>query len=101
MRQAFGTWPGLVEYVGVDQLAVPVTPRDIVQWVGHKLDADDTLWVFLGRSLSPDVPEEAEVLYDVGEMTVDVASTFARWLPVWEATLRGDYGVVLPGHAPP
>lgn len=90
IQEAFGTWPCLVEYVGVDQLAVPVKPLDIVRWVGHKLDADDTLWVFLGRSLSPDVPDEAEVLSDIGELTVDVANTFTRWLPVWEATLRGD-----------
>lgn len=67
---------------------LPTTPETIADWVARQVHPDDTRWVFVGRALSPDVPAEAEVLADMGELVLEATRTFTAWLPVWDRALR-------------
>lgn len=77
------------EHIPHEGPGLPTDPEGIVSWLGRKVSADDTRWVFVGRALSPENPDEAEVLADMGDLVVEVTRTFRAWLPVWERALRG------------
>jgi len=57
--------------------------------VASGVRADETLWLFAGRSLQPDISEDAEVLADMSELANNITQTFGRWLPVWDAIMLG------------
>ncbi len=78
----------LVECVG--SAAVRSTdPEQICSWLGS-LDVTGVRWAFVGRLLSPDCLEEADVLADMGDLVFEVTRTLDAWLRVWEAALRDD-----------
>ncbi len=77
----------LVECVGAPPEASG-DPERIIRWAAS-VDPDLVRWVFLGRILSPEVPEEAEVLADRGELLFELTRTLDAWLPVWATTMRG------------
>jgi hypothetical protein len=85
---ALQTGRAKAEHVSQDGPAVPSAPEDIADWLARRVNADDTRWVFVGQALSPDIPDEAEVLADMGSLAAEVSRTFAAWLPVWERALR-------------
>jgi hypothetical protein len=77
------------EYAGIDGKGPPQTSNGMVEWLGRRVVRDAPQWVFVGQAVSPDIPEEAENAGRLGELVIAVSSIFKRWLPVWEAILRG------------
>ena len=80
--QWMGTSGGFIQY-GNRGPAVDLLPKDAVAWLINCRNPAAQGWVFVGRWLSLDQPEDAKTMSSMPRLVVTVEDTFAALFPVW------------------
>ena len=94
-RQAAGAWRshlvdwmdksgGFIQY-GTRGPACDLLPRDAVQWLINCRNPAGQGWVFVGRWLSREAPDDAKTLASMPKLVASVEDTFAALFPLWTA----------------
>jgi tetratricopeptide (TPR) repeat protein len=92
-RQVAGAWRshlidwmetsgGFIQY-GTRGPALDLLPRDAVEWLINCRNPAAQGWVFVGRWLSREKPEEARTLASMPKLVATVEDTFAALFPLW------------------
>lgn len=91
-RQLLTDWMaanrGFIQYAD-RQPAVDMLPRDAVEWLVNNRNAIDQGWVFVGRWLFSDRPDEAETMENPAQLVKWIDQTFTDLLPLWMSVYRG------------
>jgi hypothetical protein len=77
-----GTSAGFIQY-GARGPAVDLLPQQAVEWLVNCRNPAGHGWVFVGRWLSLEKPEDARTLGDMRKLVAAVEDTFAALLPLW------------------
>lgn len=98
-RQVVATWRGhLIDWMGQSggfiqygdrPPAVDMLPQQAVEWLINCHNPVGQGWLFVGRWLSLDKPEDANTLSEMRTLVAAVEGTFAALFPLW----AGVYGV--------
>jgi len=78
---------GFIQY-GDKPPLVDMMPQDAISSLVNAKNTPDLGWVFVGRALSPDRGEDAEILGDQAELVKWVEQTFNDLLPLWMSVYR-------------
>jgi hypothetical protein len=78
---------GYIQY-GSGPPSTGLLPRDAVQWLIDVSPGPDVQWIFCGRWLFADRPEDDDTLADGGRLIRWIDQTFADVLPLWAAVYR-------------
>src|SRR3954471_19358418 len=95
-RQIAGAWrshlvqwmetsAGFIQY-GNRGPAVDLIPKDAVEWMINCRNPAAQGWVFVGRWLSLDKPDEAKTMASMPKLVATVEDTFAALFPLWMST---------------
>jgi hypothetical protein len=77
-----GTSAGFIQY-GARGPALDLLPHQAVEWLVNCRNPAGHGWVFVGRWLSLEKPEDARTLGDMRKLVAAVEDTFAALLPLW------------------
>nr|ADC35906.1 hypothetical protein [uncultured bacterium 59] len=80
--------------------AVDLLPEQAVEWLLNCRHAAAHGWIFVGRWLFLDDPDDAKILGDRAQLAKAVDDTFRTLYPLWLATYAGTTGDVTPAAAP-
>lgn len=69
--------------------SVDMLPKDAVNWLATTTTARELGWVFCGRWLFADRPEDAETMENATKLTKALEQTFTDLLPLWTSVYRG------------
>jgi tetratricopeptide (TPR) repeat protein len=64
-------------------------PKDAVGWLINNRNPREVGWIFAGRWLFADRPEDAETMKDAGKLARWIDQTFTDLLPLWTSVYRG------------
>lgn len=64
-------------------------PKDAVGWLIGSHNAREVGWIFAGRWLFADRPDDAETMRDAGKLARWIDQTFTDLLPLWTSVYRG------------
>ena len=97
-QQLQNTWRGhLIEWMGKSGgfietgsrgPATDMLPEQAVDWLINCRNPVAVGWIFVGRWLFPDRPEDAALLADMRKLVAVVEDTYAAMFPVWLSTYR-------------
>lgn len=73
---------GFIQY-GARGPATDLMPQQAVEWLINCRNPVGQGWVFVGRWLSLEKPEDAKTLAEMGELVAAVEETFAALFPLW------------------
>jgi len=92
-QQVARTWRGhIVEWMsrsggfiqfGERGPATDLLPKDAVEWLVNCRNPSGIGWVFVGRWLFVDKPEDAAVLGEMRKLVAEVEDTYAALFPLW------------------
>ena len=92
-QQVARTWQGhIVEWMsrsggfiqfGERGPATDLLPKDAVEWLVNCRNPSGIGWVFVGRWLFVDKPEDAAVLGEMRKLVAEVEDTYAALFPLW------------------
>jgi hypothetical protein len=95
-RQVAGAWGGhLVEWMekyggfiqyGNRPPAMDLLPQQAVEWLINCRNPVGQGWIFVGRWLSLEKPDDAATLSSMPKLVATVEDTFAALFPLWSAT---------------
>jgi tetratricopeptide (TPR) repeat protein len=83
-----GTSGGFIQY-GHNPPALDMLPDRAVEWLITCRNAAALEWIFIGRWLFLDRPDEAKILGDRGKLAAVVDDTFRTLYPLWLTTYTG------------
>jgi len=90
-RQLLTDWmashAGFIQY-GARPPAVDLLPKDAVAWLIETQNARELGWVFCGRWLFADRPDDAAIMSDAARLTRWIDQTFTELLPLWMSVFR-------------
>ena len=79
---------GYIQY-GSEPPATGLLPRDAVQWLIDSAPGAGVEWIFCGRWLFADRPDDEVTLADGGKLIRWIDQAFSEVLPLWSAVYRG------------
>jgi hypothetical protein len=82
-----GTSGGYIQF-GSRGPAIDMLPRDAVEWLIGCRNPVGLGWVFVGRWLFLDRPQDAAILADMRKLVATAEDSFAALYPLWLATYR-------------
>ena len=95
-RQIAGAWRGhLIDWMeksggfiqyGERAPAMELLPKQAVEWLINCRNPVGQGWVFVGRWLSLENPDDAHLLASMPKLVATVEDTFAALFPLWSAT---------------
>ncbi len=77
---------GFIQY-GNRGPSTDLLPKDAVEWLINCRNSTGLGWVFVGRWLFMDKPDDAETIKDMHRLVADVDDTFAALFPLWVAII--------------
>ena len=77
---------GFIQYGGRGP-STDLLPKDAVEWLINCRNSSGLSWVFVGRWLFMDKPDDAETIGDMRRLVADVDDTFAALFPLWVAII--------------
>jgi hypothetical protein len=83
-----GTSGGFIQY-GARGPAIDLLPKQAVEWLINCRNPAGHGWVFVGRWLSLEKPEDARTLGDMRKLVAEVEDTFAALFPLWVSVYGG------------
>jgi hypothetical protein len=78
---------GFIQY-GTRGPAVDLLPQQAVEWLINCRNPAGQGWVFVGRWLSLEKPDDAAILGDMRELVAAVEDSFAALLTIWTSIYR-------------
>jgi hypothetical protein len=97
-QQLQGAWRGhLVDWMantggfiqtGTRGPATDMQPAQAVEWLANCRNPVAVGWIFVGRWLFLDRPDDAAVLADMRKLVATVEDTYAALFPLWLGTYR-------------
>jgi hypothetical protein len=77
-----GKYGGFVQF-GERGPATDMLPKDAVEWITNCRNPAGIGWVFVGRWLFADRPDDAETLGEMRKLVAAAEDTFAALFPLW------------------
>ncbi len=62
-------------------------PKDAVEWLINCRNSSGLGWVFVGRWLFLDRPDDAATIGEMPRLVTDIDDTFAALFPLWVAII--------------
>lgn len=91
-RQLLTDWMrangGFIQYEGAPP-ATDLLPADAVAWLVNAANPRERGWIFCGRWLFADRPDDMSTLTDATRLTRWIEGTFTDLLPLWMSVYRG------------
>jgi hypothetical protein len=69
--------------------AIDLLPKDAVEWLINSRNPREVGWIFAGRWLFADRPDDAETMRDAAKLARWIDQTFTDLLPLWTSVYRG------------
>lgn len=82
------TSAGFIQY-GERGPSTDLLPKAAVEWLINCRNSTGLGWVFVGRWLFMDKPDDAQTIGEMGRLVADIDDTFAALFPLWVATISG------------